>query len=88
MVDAGPKPTYEEKIEVPLPPPGAGLLALLFVMFYYVFVTFSYGVLGQVGYLIVSISNLCLLTYYSSAGYWIIIEPRHVISNNVTFLQV
>ena len=63
----------------------AGLLALLYVMFYCVFVTFLYVVLGQVGYLMVSIPNLCLLTYYSTAGYWIVIEPRHVISNNVAF---
>ena len=29
MVDAGPKPTYEEKIEVPLPPPGGWPLGSL-----------------------------------------------------------
>ena len=39
----------------------ADLLALLYVMFYCVFVTFPYGVLGQVWYLIVSIPALCLL---------------------------
>ena len=36
----------------------AGLLALLYVMFYCVFVTFPCGVLGQVRYLIVSIPDL------------------------------
>ena len=39
----------------------ADLFALLYVMFSCVFVTFSYGVLGQVCYLIVSIPDLCLL---------------------------
>ena len=41
----------------------ANLLALLCVVFYCVFVTFPCGVLGQMWYLIVSISDLCLLTY-------------------------
>ena len=38
----------------------ADLLALLYVMFYCVFVTFPCGVLGQVWCLIVSIPGLCL----------------------------
>ena len=42
----------------------AGLLALLYVMFYCVFVTFPCGVLGQVWYLIASIPDLCPLTYH------------------------
>ena len=42
----------------------ASLLALLYVMFYCVFVTFPRGVLGQVWYLIVSIPDLFLLTYF------------------------
>ena len=42
----------------------ADLLALLCVMFYCVFVTFPCGVLGQVWYFIVSIPDLCLLTYF------------------------
>ena len=42
----------------------ADLLALLYVMFPCVFVTFPYGVLGQVWYLIVSITDLCLLPYF------------------------
>ena len=42
----------------------ANLLALFCVMFYCVFVTFPYGGLSQVWYLIVSISDLCLLTYF------------------------
>ena len=42
----------------------AYLLALLYVMFSCVFVTSPYGILGQVRYLIVSIPDLCLLTYF------------------------
>ena len=42
----------------------ANLLALLYVMFSCVFVSFPYGVLGQVWYLIVSIPDLCLLSYF------------------------
>ena len=44
--------------------PCGHLLALLPVMFYFVFVTFPCGVLGQVLYLIVSVPDLCLLTYF------------------------
>ena len=42
----------------------ADLLALLYVMFYCVFVTVLCGVLGQVWCLIVSIPYLCLLSYF------------------------
>ena len=46
-------------------PAGKGLTAwLLFVMFNYVFVTFPCGILGQVWYLIVSIPDLCRISYY------------------------
>ena len=41
----------------------ADLLALLYMMFSYVFVTFPYGVLGQACYLIVSITDLCFLHF-------------------------
>ena len=45
------------------PPAGNELSSwLLFVMFNCVFVTFSCGILGQVWYLIVSISDLCHLS--------------------------
>ena len=44
----------------------ADLLNLLHVMFSYVFVTFPYSVLGQMWYLIVSNSDLCLLSYFIS----------------------
>ena len=39
------------------------LLALLCVSFSCVFVTFPYGILDQVWYLIVSIPDLCILPY-------------------------
>ena len=39
---------------------------LLFVMFNCVFVTFQYGIPGQVWYLIVSIPNLCHLSYFNN----------------------
>ena len=42
----------------------ADLLTLLCVMFSCVFITFPYGVLGQVWYLIVWIPDLCLLPYF------------------------
>ena len=41
----------------------ADLVALLYVMFYCVFVTFPCGILGQVWYLIVSIPDLCLFSF-------------------------
>ena len=45
-------------------PAGKGLISrLLFVMFNCVFVTFPCGILGQVWYLIVSIPDLCRLSY-------------------------
>ena len=42
----------------------AYLLALLCVVFSWVFVAFPHGVLSQVWYLIVSIPDLCLLPYF------------------------
>ena len=56
----------------------ANLLALLYEMFSCVFVTFPYGVLGQVWYLIVSIPDLCLLTYS---------DERNVAGNNFSSLS-
>ena len=43
---------------------GDDFLALLCVMFSCVFVTFPYGILGQVWYLIVSIPDRFLLSYF------------------------
>ena len=40
-------------------------LLLLFVMFNCVFVTFPYGILGLVWYLIISIPDLCCLSYFN-----------------------
>ena len=46
-------------------PAGKGLTSwLLFVMFNCVFVTYPCGILGQVWYLIVSIPDLCRLSYF------------------------
>ena len=46
-------------------PAGKGLTScLLFVMFNCVFVTFPCGILDQVWYLIVSIPDLCRLSYF------------------------
>ena len=46
-------------------PAGKGLTSwLLSVMFSYIFVTFPCGILGQVWYLIVSIPDLCRLSYF------------------------
>ena len=47
---------------------GAYLLALLCVMFSCMFVTFPCGVLGQVSYLIVSLPDFCLLTYFEQSA--------------------
>ena len=42
----------------------ADLLARLFVMFSCDFVTFSYGDLDQVWYLVVPVPDLCFLAYF------------------------
>ena len=47
------------------PPAWKGLTSWLYVTFSCVFVTFPCGVLGLVWYLIVSIPNLCLFTYFN-----------------------
>ena len=47
-------------------PAGKGLNSwLLIVMFNCVFVTFPCGILGQVWYLIVSIPDLCRISYFN-----------------------
>ena len=47
-------------------PAGKGLAYwLLFLMFNFIFVTFSCGIQGQVWYLFVSISDLCHLSYFN-----------------------
>ena len=44
-------------------PAGKGLTSwILFVMFYWFFVTFTYGILGPVWYFILSIPDLCHLS--------------------------
>ena len=57
----------------------ANLLAFLYVMFSCVFVTFPCGVLGQVCYLVVSIPNLCLLSYF--------VESRGLLSDSTCVLK-
>ena len=50
-------------------PAGKGLTSWRwFVMFYCAFVTFPCGILGQVWYLIVSIPDLCHLSYLTTEG--------------------
>ena len=52
-------------------PAGKGLTSwLLFVMFNSAFVTSPCGILGQVWYLIVSIPDLCRLSYFYSFKYY------------------
>ena len=52
------------------PPAGKGLNSwLLFVIFNCVFVTFPFGILGQVWYLIVSFPDLCRHSYLD-IFYW------------------
>ena len=45
----------------------ADLLALLYVMFYCIFVTFPCDALGQVWCMIVSIPDFCLLSYFDGS---------------------
>ena len=57
-------------------PAGKGLTSwLLFVMFNCIFITFPCYILGQVWYLIVSIPDLChlsyLYSYFSSGDYFV-----------------
>ena len=59
----------------------AAFLSLLYVMFSCVFVTFPYGILGQVRYLIVLIPDLRLLPYIYSVSIncscWVTFESWH-----------
>ena len=62
----------------------ANLLVLLYVMVSCVFVTFPCGVLGQVWYLIISIPDLCLLTYFDCIVP-IDISQRYIVSKHCVF---
>ena len=63
------------------------LLSLLYVMFSCVYVIFPCDVLGQVWYLIVSIPDLCLLTYVYVMDPWLVIMVKHTLSKkNVALL--
>ena len=50
-------------------PAGKGLLALVGDV-YCIFDTFPCGILGQVWYLIISIPDLCLLSYFKPLTVW------------------
>ena len=63
----------------------ANLLVLLYVMFSCIFVTFPCGVLGQVWYFIVLISDPCLLIYLSELKIW---TQRSVESNRIMELLI
>ena len=54
----------------------ANLLALLYVMFSCVFITFPCGVLGQVWSLIVSIPDVSLLPYFHIEGKYVFITLK------------
>ena len=56
---------------------GKGLTSwLFFVMFNCAFVTFQYGILGQVWYLIVSIPDLCRLSFFANIQYSILCKTN------------
>ena len=62
---------------------GKGLTSwLLFVIFNCVFVTFQCGILGQVWYMIVSIPDLCSLTYLED-----IADPDEMLHNAAFHLK-
>ena len=80
-------------------PAGKGLTSWLSFVVSAVSLSLSIGILGQVWYLIVSIPDLCTLTYMhcvflllcnvTASSCWFVVlfpfEPRHVISNNDAF---
>ena len=63
----------------------ANHLALFYVMFSCVFVTFQYGVLGRVWYLIILIPDPCLLPYFYYISIVVILplwkDKRNVINS-------
>ena len=63
-------------------PAGKGLISrLLFVMFNCVFVTSPCGILGQMWYLIVSVPDLCHLSYF----YKVYLTLMYFLLENVAF---
>ena len=66
-------------------PAGKGLTSwLLFVMFNCVFVTFPCGILGQVCYLIVSIPDICNLSYFDVLYcYKVQVQLQHGVPSSV-----
>ena len=66
----------------------ADLLALSYVMFYCVFVTFPCGVLGQVLCSNVSIPDLCLLFTFSAAIHQLVYKLAYHITLTIRFSDV
>ena len=63
-------------------PAGKGLTSwLLFVMFNCVFITFPCSILGQVWYFIVSIPDLCRLSYFKSCSLFLRSESSNLVLN-------
>ena len=56
----------------------ANLLAFLWLMFSCVFVTVPCGVLGQLWYMIVSIHDLCLLSYSGHFQFMVHLKSENV----------
>ena len=64
-------------------PAGKGLTSwLLFAMFYCIFVTFPCGILGQAWYWIVSIPDLCRLSYFYCMTLFHSQTGRHMINTH------
>ena len=63
--------------------PGKGLTSWLsFVMFNFVFVIFTCGILGQVCYLIVLIPDFCRLSYFNQS-----IKNIHIVLKDVKLFR-
>ena len=65
----------------------ADLLALLYVIFY-CFVTFPCGALGQVGCLIVSIADLCLLSYFGMVSMTFLSRDPHFVHSRSDYTEL
>ena len=54
----------------------ADLLAVLCMMFACAFVTFTFGILGHMWYLIIWIPDICLLSYFKPSSHFLTDVPR------------
>ena len=59
----------------------ADFLALLYVRFSCVFVTFQYGILGQMWYLVVSIPDLCVLPYFNMPMFFSVFSDSAILKD-------